>query len=65
MKKILRKTVLKYRSKCPYCDCEFEYEVDDIFYGEVPGGSAVSCPSCHNILSHRDSLRSNLTTERL
>lgn len=65
MKKILRKTLSKYRYKCPYCDCEFEYESEDIFYGEVLCGPAVSCPSCHNILNHRDSLRSNITTEQL
>ena len=65
MKKILRKAFSKYRSKCPYCDCEFEYESDDIFYGEVLGGAAVSCPNCHNILNHRDSLKSNIITEQL
>lgn len=63
MKKILKNT--KYRSKCPYCDCEFEYEVNDIFYVYAPGGAGVSCPNCHNILNHKDSLKSNLTTERL
>ena len=64
MKKIL-KEVSRFRIKCPYCDCEFEYESDDIFYGEVLGGAAVSCPNCHNILNHRDSLKSNIITEQL
>lgn len=65
MKKILRKTTSKYRAKCPYCDCEFEYESDDIFYGNVTGGAAVSCPNCHNLLNHKSSLKSNIATERL
>ena len=64
MKKIL-KGVSRFRIKCPYCDCEFEYDSKDIFYGDVLGGAAVSCPSCHNILNHKDSLRSNITTEQL
>lgn len=64
MKKILREGS-RFRIKCPYCDCEFEYDPNDIFYGDVLGGAAVSCPSCHNILNHKDSLRSNITTEQL
>ena len=64
MKKIL-KEVSRFRIKCLYCDCEFEYDSSDIFYGDVLGGAAVSCPSCHNILNHKDSLRSNITTEQL
>ena len=43
MKRILKQGV--YRTKCPYCDCEFEYDSNDIFYGDVLGGAAVSCPS--------------------
>lgn len=64
MKKILKEGS-KFRIKCPYCDCEFEYESDDIFYGEVLGVSVVSCPNCHNILNHKDSLKSNIITEQL
>ena len=64
MKKIL-KGASRFRIKCPYCDCEFEYESDDIFYGEVLWGASVSCPNCHNILNHKDSLKSNIITEQL
>ena len=64
MKKILKEGS-KFRIKCPYCDCEFEYDSNDIFYCDVLGGAAISCPSCHNILNHKDSLRSNITTEQL
>ena len=28
MKRILKQGV--YRIKCPYCDCEFEYEREDV-----------------------------------
>lgn len=65
MKKILRKTTPKYRAKCHYCDCEFEYEPNDIFYDNVITGAAVSCPNCHNWLDHNYSLKSNIITERL
>ena len=64
MKKIL-KEVSRFRIKCPYSDREFEYDSNYIFYGDVLGGAAVSCPSCHNILNHRDSLKSNIITEQL
>ena len=65
MRKILRKTISKYRVRCPYCDCEFEYDQDDIFYGNVIGGAAVVCPDCHNTLSHKNSLQSNIITSNI
>lgn len=64
MKKIL-KEVSRFRIKCPYCDCEFEYDSCDIFFSNILIGALVSCPRCHNALYHADSSKSNITTEQL
>ena len=62
MKKIL-KEVSRFRIKCPYCDCEFEYDSSDIFFSNIMIGALVSCPRCHNALYHAASSKSNITTE--
>lgn len=64
MKKIL-KEVSRFRIKCPYCDCEFEYDSSDIFFSNIMIGALVSCPSCNNLIYHSDSSKSNITTEQL
>lgn len=64
MKKIL-KGVSRFRIKCPYCDCEFEYDSSDIFFSNILLGALVSCPRCHNALYHAASSKSNITTEQL
>ena len=64
MKKIL-KGVSRFRIKCPYCDCEFEYDSSDIFFSNIIIGALVSCPRCHNALYHAASSKSNITTEQL
>ena len=64
MKKIL-KEVSRFRIKCPYCDCEFEYDSSDIFFSNIIIGALVSCPRCHNALYHAASSKSNITTEHL
>lgn len=64
MKKIL-KGVSRFRIKCPYCDCEFEYDSCDIFFSNILIGALVSCPRCHNALYHAASSKSNITTEQL
>lgn len=64
MKKILKEGS-KFRIKCPYCDCEFEYDSSDIFFSNVIIGALVSCPRCKNALYHTDSSRSNIITEQL
>lgn len=61
MKRILKQGV--YRTKCQYCDCEFEYDSSDIFFSLI--GALVSCPRCHNVLYHADSSKSNITIEQL
>ena len=64
MKKILNE-VSRFRIKCPYCDCEFEYDSSDIFFSNIMIGALVSCPRCHNALYHAASSKSNITTEQL
>lgn len=64
MKKIL-KGGSRFRIKCPYCDCEFEYDSSDIFFSNILIGALVSCPRCHNALYHAASSKSNITTEQL
>ena len=64
MKKILKR-VSRFRIKCPYCDCEFEYDSSDIFFSNILIGALVSCPRCHNALYHAASSKSNIITEQL
>ena len=64
MKKILKEGS-KFRIKCPYCDCEFEYDSSDIFFSNIMIGALVSCPRCNNALYHAASSKSNITTEQL
>ena len=64
MKKILKEGS-RFRIKCPYCDCEFEYDSSDIFFSNILIGALVSCPKCHNALYHAASSKSNITTEQL
>lgn len=64
MKRILKEWS-KFRIKCPYCDCEFEYDSSDIFFSNIMIGALVSCPRCNNALYHAASSKSNITTEQL
>ena len=64
MKKIFKEGS-RFRIKCPYCDCEFEYDSSDIFFSNILIGALVSCPRCHNALYHAASSKSNITTEQL
>lgn len=68
MKKILSHGSIKvYRTKCS-CDCEFEYQSEDIiidrFY--VPYMSVI-CPECGRHINHADSMKTTtrMTTESL
>ena len=68
MKKILSHgSIMVYRTKCS-CDCEFEYQSEDIiidrFY--VPYMSVI-CPECGRHINHADSMKTTtrMTTESL
>ena len=76
MKRILKQGV--YRTKCPYCDCEFEYEREDVVskslknppsmldtHGRFSMVNMVRCPSCNNLIYHQDSVRSKIETVSL
>lgn len=56
MKKILRGPV-KYRAKCEYCGCEFEYQHED----KVVSGDRyvyVTCLICKSLILHDENNRS-------
>ena len=76
MKRILKQGV--YRTKCPYCDCEFEYEREDVVskslknptsmldtHGPFSMVNMVRCPSCNNLIYHQDGVRSKIETVSL
>lgn len=66
MKKILRQgSIKKYRTKCNVCDTEFEYQSTDIAFSTQLHCAVVECPSCGNMILHKYSLQSNITTEQL
>ena len=69
MKKILSMAYTnKYRIKCPYCECEFEYQDSDLLYTHLVTDTAyVDCPSCNRPLLHVDSRKTSIriSNERL
>lgn len=72
MKRILSKgSTSKYRAKCPYCDCEFEYQFSDTYHGyfgpSYQDKTYVDCPYCYRVLFHSDSSSTctRLSTESL
>ena len=61
MKKILRGPV-KFRIKCHYCDCEFEYQREDLIYIPDDGKRYIKCMACDSILPHSESFSSGTST---
>lgn len=58
MKKIIKRgNTFKYITECYECGCEFTYESNDIYYGEVQYGISthVTCPDCGTELLHDSS----------
>ena len=54
--------------KCPYCDCEFEYQDEDVYYSRNSiYGNYVDCPECNYPISHNDSVKTviRVSTESL
>lgn len=70
MKRVLRKVErANFYMKCYYCDTEFEYDPSDVVikwnWKSMSHMKVVSCPCCNRELLHRDSIRSNISTEAL
>lgn len=64
MKKILNRPTV-WRAKCPYCDCEFEYDISETIriYDKTNYSvfRVVQCPTCKVNIKHSDSV--STTTE--
>lgn len=64
MKKILNGPTV-WRAKCPYCDCEFEYDISETIriYDKTNSSvfKVVQCPTCKVNIKHSDSV--STTTE--
>lgn len=64
MKKILNGPTI-WRAKCPYCDCEFEYDTSETIriYDKTNSSvfRVVQCPTCKVNIKHSDSV--STTTE--
>lgn len=60
MKKILNGPTV-WRAKCPYCDCEFEYDTSETFGVYNKSGDyfrIVQCPNCNRNLHHKENPKS-------
>lgn len=59
MKKILNGPTV-WRAKCPYCDCEFEYDLSETIriYDKTNSSvfRVVQCPTCKVNIKHSDSV---------
>lgn len=59
MKKILNGPTV-WRAKCPYCDCEFEYDISETIriYDKTNSSvfRVVQCPTCKVNIKHSDSV---------
>lgn len=53
MKKILNGPTI-YRAKCPYCDCEFEYDYSEVDSSTFADCKLVKCPGCNRYLHHKE-----------
>jgi len=48
MKNILTGKLKLKKATCPYCDCEFTFDITDIDHGLF--GSTLSCPLCNGTI---------------
>lgn len=47
-----KRKVAVYRANCTYCDCVFEFNKEDAFFGEDRDGkyATIDCPHCNTKL---------------
>lgn len=57
MKKILNRPTV-WRAKCPYCDCEFEYDYSEVDSHTFADAKLVKCPACNRNLHHKENPKS-------
>lgn len=66
MKKILNGPTV-WRTKCPVCDCEFEYDTSEAFRVYDKSNSdifkVVICPSCKSYINHLESVSTATETK--
>lgn len=64
MKKILNGPTI-WRAKCPYCDCEFEYDYSEVDSHTFADCKLVKCPGCNRYLHHKkDNAKSTTEVKR-
>lgn len=68
MKKILNGPTI-WRTKCPVCDCEFEYDTSETFRVYDKSNRdiyrVVQCPNCKtNLIKHSDSVSTTTEAKR-
>nr|DAW38471.1 MAG TPA: Transcription initiation factor IIE, alpha FINGER, Transcription [Caudoviricetes sp.] len=42
---------------CPYCDNNFEYQLEDTYFMRDLLHRYIPCPSCKNLLPHESSMK--------
>lgn len=47
-----------FRTKCPICDNEFEYQYSEVTVAPQFHTEFIMCPQCKNLLYHSNSVKS-------
>lgn len=54
MIKVIKHKPKFYFTKCHKCDCEFQYELEDLKFNAMHVGLTVECPECKAEIFHHD-----------
>ena len=52
MIKIIKSGKKEFHATCPFCGCEFTYEVEDLNGTDYDGHGYVNCPECNALILH-------------